>query len=106
MEPSRRFVEKIIPTLNIPEEEKGKITEEIKKKKKTSEGIELISENVKVRYVDEQAFAIIEKWYCGIGKKESDGLHYHNKKTDWCQLYNVSDKKLSSNSYWRKILYF
>ncbi|CIN17612.1 putative sortase-sorted surface anchored protein (pseudogene) [Streptococcus pneumoniae] len=35
VEPSRTVVEKIIPKLNIPEEEKGKITEEIKKKKKT-----------------------------------------------------------------------
>ncbi|HGS2099529.1 TPA: MucBP domain-containing protein [Streptococcus pneumoniae] len=109
VEPSRTVVEKIIPKLNIPEEEKGKITEEIKKKKKTSELAELISENVKVRYVDEQGRLLSLKNDTGIGEKESDGTYITNKKqligtsynvTDKKQLigtsYNVTDKKLSS----------
>lgn len=79
VEPSRTVVEKIIPKLNIPEEEKGKITEEIKKKKKTSELAELISENVKVRYVDEQGRLLSLKNDTGIGEKESDGTYITNK---------------------------
>lgn len=82
VEPSRTVVEKIIPKLNIPEEEKGKITEEIKKKKKTSELAELISENVKVRYVDEQGRLLSLKNDTGIGEKESDGKYYTFKEAD------------------------
>lgn len=82
VEPSRTVVEKIIPKLNIPEEEKGKITEEIKKKKKTSELAELISENVKVRYVDEQGRLLSLKNDTGIGEKESDGTYITNKEAD------------------------
>lgn len=96
VEPSRTVVEKIIPKLNIPEEEKGKITEEIKKKKKTSELAELISENVKVRYVDEQGRLLSLKNDTGIGEKESDGTYITNKKQLIGTSYNVTDKKLSS----------
>ncbi|HGQ8842427.1 TPA: MucBP domain-containing protein [Streptococcus pneumoniae] len=96
VEPSRTVVEKIIPKLNIPEEEKGKITEEIKKKKKTSELVELISENVKVRYVDEQGRLLSLKNDTGIGEKESDGTYITNKKQLIGTSYNVTDKKLSS----------
>ncbi|CVT31202.1 putative sortase-sorted surface anchored protein (pseudogene) [Streptococcus pneumoniae] len=66
VEPSRTVVEKIIPKLNIPEEEKGKITEEIKKND------------------------------TGIGEKESDGTYIINKKQLIGTSYNVTDKKLSS----------
>lgn len=96
VEPSRTVVEKIIPKLNIPEEEKKKITEEIKKKKKTSELAELISGNVKVRYVDEQGHLLSLKNDTGIGEKESDGTYITNKKQLIGTSYNVTDKKLSS----------
>ncbi|CIV64851.1 putative sortase-sorted surface anchored protein (pseudogene) [Streptococcus pneumoniae] len=87
VEPSRTVVEKIIPKLNIPEEEKGKITEEL---------AELISENVKVRYVDEQGRLLSLKNDTGIGEKESDGTYITNKKQLIGTSYNVTDKKLSS----------
>ncbi|HEV0169662.1 TPA: MucBP domain-containing protein [Streptococcus pneumoniae] len=87
VEPSRTVVEKIIPKLNIPEEEKGK---------KTSELAELISENVKVRYVDEQGRLLSLKNDTGIGEKESDGTYITNKKQLIGTSYNVTDKKLSS----------
>lgn len=96
VEPSRNVVEKIIPKLNIPEEEKKKITEEIKKKKKTSELADLISGNVKVRYVDEQGHLLSLKNDTGIGEKESDGTYITNKKQLIGTSYNVTDKKLSS----------
>ncbi len=98
VEPSRTVVEKIIPKLNIPEEEKKKITEEIKKKKKTSELAELISGNVKVRYVDEQGHLLSLKNDTGIGEKESDGTYITNKKQLIGTSYNVTDKKLSTIS--------
>lgn len=87
VEPSRTVVEKIIPKLNIPEEEK---------KKKTSELAELISENVKVCYVDEQGRLLSLKNDTGIGEKESDGTYITNKKQLIGTSYNVTDKKLSS----------
>lgn len=87
VEPSRTVIEKIIPKLNIPEEEK---------KKKTSELAELISENVKVRYVDEQGRLLSLKNNTGIGEKESDGTYITNKKQLIGTSYNVTDKKLSS----------
>ncbi|VPN55178.1 putative sortase-sorted surface anchored protein (pseudogene) [Streptococcus pneumoniae] len=87
VEPSRTVIEKIIPKLNIPEEEK---------KKKTSELAELISENVKVRYVDEQGRLLSLKNDTGIGEKESDGTYITNKKQLIGTSYNVTDKKLSS----------
>lgn len=96
VEPSRTVVEKIIPKLNIPEEEKKKITEEIKKKKKTSELADLISGNVKVRYVDEQGNLLSLKNDIGIGEKESDGTYITNKKQLIGTSYDVTDKKLSS----------
>lgn len=96
VEPSRTVVEKIIPKLNIPPEEKDKITEEIKKKKKTSELAELISGNVKVRYVDEQGNLLSLKNDTGIGEKESDGTYITNKKQLIGTSYDVTDKKLSS----------
>lgn len=96
VEPSRTVVEKIIPKLNIPEEEKKKITEEIKKKKKTSELADLISGNVKVRYVDEQGRLLSLKNDTGIGEKESDGTYITNKKQLIGTSYDVTDKKLSS----------
>lgn len=87
VEPSRTVVEKIIPKLNIPEEEK---------KKKTSELAELISENVKICYVDEQGRLLSLKNDTGIGEKESDGTYITNKKQLIGTSYNVTDKKLSS----------
>ncbi len=96
VEPSRFVVEKIIPKLNIPPAEKDKITEEIKKKKKTSELAELISGNVKVRYVDEQGNLLSLKNDTGIGEKESDGTYITNKRQLIGTSYNVTDKKLSS----------
>ena len=98
VEPSRSVVEKIIPKLNIPPAEKDKITEEIKKKKKTSELVELISGNVKVRYVDEQGNLLSLKNDTGIGEKESDGTYITNKKQLIGTSYNVTDKKLSTIS--------
>ena len=98
VEPSRSVVEKIIPKLNIPPAEKDKITEEIKKKKKTSELAELISGNVKVRYVDEQGNLLSLKNDTGIGEKESDGTYITNKKQLIGTSYNVTDKKLSTIS--------
>ena len=98
VEPSRSVVEKIIPKLNIPPAEKDKITEEIKKKKKTSELTELISGNVKVRYVDEQGNLLSLKNDTGIGEKESDGTYITNKKQLIGTSYNVTDKKLSTIS--------
>ena len=98
VEPSRTVVEKIIPKLNIPPEEKDKITEEIKKKKKTSELADLISGNVKVRYVDEQGNLLSLKNDTGIGEKESDGTYITNKKQLIGTSYNVTDKKLSTIS--------
>ena len=98
VEPSRTVVEKIIPKLNIPPEEKDKITEEIKKKKKTSELAELISGSVKVRYVDEQGNLLSLKNDTGIGEKESDGTYITNKKQLIGTSYNVTDKKLSTIS--------
>ncbi len=96
VEPSRNVVEKIIPKLNIPEEEKKKITEKIKEKKKTSELADLISGNVKVRYVDEQGRLLSLKNDTGIGEKESDGTYITNKKQLIGTSYDVTDKKLSS----------
>ncbi len=96
VEPSRTVVEKIIPKLNIPEEEKKKITEEIKKKKKISELADLISGNMKVRYVDEQGNLLSLKNDIGIGEKESDGTYITNKKQLIGTSYDVTDKKLSS----------
>ena len=96
VEPSRNVVEKIIPKLNIPPEEKDRITKEIKKKKKTSELADLISGNVKVRYVDEQGRLLSLKNDTGIGEKESDGTYITNKKQLIGTSYNVTDKKLSS----------
>lgn len=98
VEPSRSVVEKIIPKLNIPPAEKDKITEEIKKKKKTSELAELISGNVKVRYVDEQGNLLSLKNDTGIGEKESDGTYITNKRQLIGTSYNVTDKKLSTIS--------
>ena len=98
VEPSRSVVEKIIPKLNIPPAEKDKITEEIKKKKKTSELTELISGNVKVRYVDEQGNLLSLKNDTGIGEKESDGTYITNKRQLIGTSYNVTDKKLSTIS--------
>ncbi len=96
VEPSRNVVEKIIPKLNIPPEEKDRITKEIKKKKKTSELADLISGNVKVRYVDEQGRLLSLKNDTGIGEKESDGTYITNKKQLIGTSYNVTDKKFSS----------
>ncbi|MBF9618325.1 MucBP domain-containing protein [Streptococcus pseudopneumoniae] len=96
VEPSRTVVEKIIPKLNIPEEEKKKITEKIKEKKKTSELADLISGNVKVRYVDEQGRLLSLKNDTGIGEKESAGTYITNKKQLIGTSYDVTDKKLSS----------
>ena len=98
VEPSRTVVERIIPKLNIPPAEKDKITEEIKKKKKTSELTELISGNVKVRYVDEQGNLLSLKNDTGIGEKESDGTYITNKRQLIGTSYNVTDKKLSTIS--------
>ena len=98
VEPSRSVVEKIIPKLNIPPAEKDKITEEIKKKKKTSELTELISGNVKVRYVDEEGNLLSLKNDTGIGEKESDGTYITNKRQLIGTSYNVTDKKLSTIS--------
>ena len=98
VEPSRNVVEKIIPKLNIPEEEKKKITEKIKEKKKTSELADLISGNVKVRYVDEQGNLLSLKNDTGIGEKESDGTYITNKRQLIGTSYNVTDKKLSTIS--------
>ena len=96
VEPSRSVVEKIIPKLNIPEEDKKKITEKIKEKKKTSELAALISGNVKVRYVDEQGRLLSLKNDAGIGEKESAGTYITNKKQLIGTSYDVTDKKLSS----------
>ncbi|CON81195.1 putative sortase-sorted surface anchored protein (pseudogene) [Streptococcus pneumoniae] len=96
VEPSRNVVEKIIPKLNIPEEDKKKITEKIKEKKKTSELADLISGNVKVRYVDEQGKLLSLKNDTGIGEKESDGTYITNKKQLIGTSYDVTDKQLSS----------
>ncbi|CIV92292.1 putative sortase-sorted surface anchored protein (pseudogene) [Streptococcus pneumoniae] len=57
---------------------------------------ELISENVKVRYVDEQGRLLSLKNDTGIGEKESDGTYITNKKQLIGTSYNVTDKKLSS----------
>ncbi|CXF43160.1 putative sortase-sorted surface anchored protein (pseudogene) [Streptococcus pneumoniae] len=57
---------------------------------------ELISENVKVRYVDEQGRLLSLKNDTGIGEKESDGTYITNKKQQIGTSYNVTDKKLSS----------
>ena len=96
VEPSRSVVEKIVPKLTIPQGEKDKIIEEIKKKKKTSEFIELISGNVKVRYVDENGKLLSLKDDAGIGEKESDGTYITNKRQLIGTSYDVTDKKLIS----------
>lgn len=96
VEPSRSVVEKIVPKLTIPQKEKDKIIEEIKKKKKTSEFTELISGNVKVRYVDENGKLLSLKNDDGIGEKESDGTYITNKRQLIGTSYDVTDKKLSS----------
>lgn len=61
-------------------------------KEKTSELAELISENVKVRYVDEQGRLLSLKNDTGIGEKESDGTYITNKKQLIGTSYNVTDK--------------
>ena len=96
VEPSRSVVEKIVPKLTIPQDEKDKIIEEIKKKKKTSEFTELISGNVKVRYVDENGKLLSLKDDTGIGEKESDGTYITNKRQLIGTSYDVTDKKFSS----------
>ena len=96
VEPSRSVVEKIVPKLTIPQKEKDKIIEEIKKKKKTSEFTELISGNVKVRYVDENGKLLSLKDDTGIGEKESDGTYITNKRQLIGTSYDVTDKKLRS----------
>ena len=96
VEPSRSVVEKIVPKLTIPQKEKDKLIEEIKKKKKTSEFTELISGNVKVRYVDENGNLLSLKNDAGIGEKESDGTYITNKRQLIGTSYDVTDKKLSS----------
>lgn len=96
VEPSRSVVEKIVPKLTIPQKEKDKIIEEIKKKKKTSEFTELISGNVKVRYVDENGNLLSLKNDAGIGEKEGDGTYITNKRQLIGTSYDVTDKKFSS----------
>ena len=96
VEPSRSVVERIVPKLTIPQKEKDKIIEEIKKKKKTSEFTELISGNVKVRYADENGKLLSLKDDTGIGEKESDGTYITNKRQLIGTSYDVTDKKLSS----------
>ena len=96
VEPSRSVVERIVPKLTIPQKEKDKIIEEIKKKKKTSEFTELISGNVKVRYVDENGKLLSLKDDTGIGEKESDGTYITNKRQLIGTSYDVTDKKLRS----------
>ena len=96
VEPSRSVVERIVPKLTIPQKEKDKLIEEIKKKKKTSEFTELISGNVKVRYVDENGNLLSLKNDAGIGEKESDGTYITNKRQLIGTSYDVTDKKLSS----------
>ena len=59
---------------------------------------ELISGNVKVRYVDEQGHLLSLKNDTGIGEKESDGTYITNKKQLIGTSYNVTDKKLSTIS--------
>ena len=96
VKPAIEVAKKIVPKLNIPEEDKKKITEEIEKKKKTSEIAELISGSVKVRYVDENGKSLSLKNDAGIGEKESDGTYITNKRQLIGTAYDVRNKKLNS----------
>lgn len=92
-EVTKRIVTKLIEKGKITEEEGKKITEEIEKKKKTSELRSLLSANVKVKYVDKQGNPLSIKDDSKFGKKDSDNTYIAAKDVLLTSKYDVTSSK-------------
>ena len=99
-EVARRIIKKQREDGKITEEQEKKITDEIDKKKKTSEVRKAISGNVKVRYVNENGedIALSEEVAKKIGEKAEDGTYLVEKEKLIGTDYNLTDKKLGGIS--------
>ncbi|WP_448912744.1 mucin-binding protein [Gemella sp.] len=99
-EVARRIIKKQREDGKITEEQEKKITDEIDKKKKTSEVRKAISGNVKVRYVNENGedIALSEEVAKKVGEKAEDGTYLVEKEKLIGTDYNLTDKKLGGIS--------